>query len=70
MHEASSFSVTVKMNRESFINNLEGQFHQGKVVIVSWYEDTDPAISYGNMVVGAQDKQALEKQVVNVKELA
>ena len=70
LHEASSFSVTIKMNRESFIKNFKGQFQEAKVVIVSWYEDTDPAISYGNMVIGAQDKQESEKQVMNVKELA
>ena len=70
LHEASSFSVTVKMNRESFIKNFEEQFQEGKIVIVSWYEDIDPAISYGNVVIGAQDKQKLEKQVMKVKEPA
>ena len=70
LHEASSFSVTVKMNRESFIKDFEVQFQEGKIVIVSWYEDIDPAISYGNVVIGAQDKQELEKQVMKVKELA
>ena len=70
LHEASSFSVTVKMNRESFVKKFEAQFQEGKIVIVSWYEDRDPAISYGNVVIGAQDKQELEKQVVKVKEIA
>ena len=70
LHEASSFSVTVKMDRESFIKKFEAQFQEGKIVIVSWYEDIDPAISYGNVVIGAQDKRDLEKQVVKVKELA
>ena len=70
LHEASSFSVTVKMNRESFIESFERQFQEGRIVIVSWYEDTDPAISYGNVVIGARDKQELEKQVKKVKELA
>lgn len=70
LHEASSFSVTVKMNRESFVKNFEGQFEEGSIVIVSWYEDTDPAISYGDVVIGARDKQGLEKQVAKVKELA
>lgn len=70
LHEASSFSVTVKMDRESFIKNFEGQFQEGKIVIVSWYEDVDPLISYGNVVIGAQDKQELEKQVVKIKEFA
>ena len=70
LHEASSFSVNVKMGRESFIGKFEGQFKEGKIVIVSWYEDIDNGMSYGNVVIGAQDKQELEKQVTKVKELA
>lgn len=70
LHEASSFSVTVKMARESFIKSFESQFQQGKIVIVSWYEDTDSGVSYGNVVIGAQDKESLENEVVKVKELA
>ena len=58
------------MNRESFIKNFEGQFEEGSIVIVSWYEDTNATISYGNVVIGAHDKQGLEKQVAKVKELA
>ena len=68
--EASSFSVNVKMNRESCIKNFKGQFQESKIVIVSWYENIDPAISYGNVVIGAQDKQESEEQVVKIKELA
>lgn len=41
LHEASSFSVNVKMAREAFIKNFESQFREGKIVIVSWYEDKD-----------------------------
>ena len=70
LHEASSFSINVKMARESFIKNFEGQFQEGKIVIVSWFEDIDSGVSYGNVVIGAQDKQGLEKEVVRVKELA
>ena len=70
LHEASSFSVAVKLNRESFIKNLEGHFQEGKIVIISWYEDTDPAISYENVVIRAHDKQGLEKQAAKVKEPA
>ena len=58
------------MNRESCTKNFKGQFQESKIVIVSWYENIDPAISYGNVVTGMQDKQELEKQVVKVQELA
>lgn len=68
-HEASSFSVTVKMARETFIKNFEGQFQEGKIVIVSWYEDKDSGVSYGSIVIGAEDKQGLKREVLKVKEL-
>lgn len=56
LYEASSFSVTVKMNRESFIKIFERQFQEGKMVIVSWFEDRNLAVSYGNVVIEAHDK--------------
>ena len=40
------------------------------MVIVSWYEDAVSKVSYGNIVIGAQDKKDLETQVAKVKELA
>lgn len=70
LHEASSFSVNVKMPRESFTNKFHDQFREGEIVIVSWYEDRDSGVSYGNIVIGAQDKRVLEKQASLVKELA
>lgn len=70
LHEASSFSVNVKMGREHFIKIFESQFREGRIVIVSWYEDIDSGESYGKVVIGAQDQQELEKQVAEVKACA
>ena len=54
LHEASSFSVMVKMTRENFIENLSPQFQEGRVVIVSWYEDIKSGISLANLVIGGK----------------
>ena len=70
LHEASPFSVNIKMTRESPIQNFEGQLQEGKVVMVSWYGEIDSGVSYGNVVIGAQDKQGSEKEVAKVRELA
>lgn len=70
LHEASSFSITVNMSRESFIKGFEREFQEGKMVIVSWYGDVDSGVSYGNVVIGAEDKERLERDVTRVKELA
>ena len=69
LHEASSFSISMKMARDPFIRNFEDQFQKGQMIIVSWYEDSNSGVSFGNIVVGAKDKQALEKEVAKVKEL-
>lgn len=70
LHEATSFSVTVKMTRESFINCFDREFQDGKIVIVSWFEDVESGVSYGKLVIGGEDKERLEKRVANVKEVA
>lgn len=70
LHEASSFSVTVKMTRDSFIDTFANEYEDGKLLIVSWFEDSEFGISYGNVVVGAPDQEALEKEVAKIKNLA
>lgn len=70
LHEASSFSVNVKMSRDSFIKNFGSQFREGKIVIVSWYEDVDFGVSFANVVIGAKNKEELEREVARVKEVA
>ena len=70
LHEASSVFLNVKMTRESFISRFENYFREGKIVIVSWYEDEESGVSFGNVVIGARSKQELEDYVIMVKELA
>lgn len=70
LHEASSFSINVDLSRESFVKRFESQFEEGEMVIVSWYEDPDSGLSFGNLVIGAENKQSLESQIKRVKELA
>lgn len=69
LHEASSFSLTINLSRESFVERFESLFREGKMVIVLWYEDPDSGLSYGNVVIGAQDRQILESEIKKVKEL-
>ena len=65
--EASSVSLNVKVTRESFISRFEDYFREGKIVIVSWYEDVESGVSFGNVVIGARNKQGLEDYVIMVK---
>lgn len=70
LQEASSFSMTVRMSRESFIRVFEDNIQQGKMIITSWYEDLDSGMSYGSLVIGARDKHALETDITTVKSIA
>ena len=70
LHEASSFSINVKMARDAFIRTFESQFREGQMVIASWYEDLTSGVSYGNLLVGAQDKKLLQEEVARIKEIA
>ncbi|KAL8725475.1 MAG: hypothetical protein Q9181_006406 [Wetmoreana brouardii] len=70
LHEASSFAISVAMGRNAFIRTYARQFREGRIVIVSWHEDRASGVSYGKLVVGAQDSSALEEEVARVKEVA
>jgi len=70
LREASAFALEVNLARDPFITKFKDYFQEGKMVIVSWYEDTESGVSSGNVVIGARNKLELEKQVAMVKELA
>ena len=70
LHKASSFSINVDMSRDTFISKFEQGFRDGRMLIVSWYQDLSSGVSYGNLVIGAPDSKALEEQVKKVKEVA
>ena len=68
LHEASSFSVNVEMGRTDFVAKLSKQFQEGRIIVVSWYTDTKSKISYANVIVGAEDRARLEKEIERVKQ--
>ncbi|KAA6415437.1 MAG: hypothetical protein FRX48_00152 [Lasallia pustulata] len=70
LHEASSFSVTMKMKREEFVERLAEDLEEGRVVVISWYEDGASGLSYANVVVGAEDTKRLEREIERVKQFA
>ncbi|KAL9596357.1 MAG: hypothetical protein Q9179_004645 [Wetmoreana sp. 5 TL-2023] len=69
LHEASAFAVSVEMTRDAFIRAFARQFREGRIVIVAWYEDRASGVSYGKLVIGARDKEALEEEVARVKKV-
>ncbi|KAG8528512.1 uncharacterized protein KY384_007430 [Bacidia gigantensis] len=70
LHEATSFSVTVEVTRMRFIEYFQDRFRSGSWVIVSWYEDEEFGLSYGNVLIGASNVEQLEEEVAKLKDLA
>ncbi|KAL8822844.1 MAG: hypothetical protein Q9191_006431 [Dirinaria sp. TL-2023a] len=67
LHEASLFSLSVKMAREAFIVHFPDLLREGEIVIVSWYEDVDTGVSFGVLIIGARNRPELEKRIMMVK---
>ena len=70
LHEASSFAINVKMRREEFIEAMADRYQERRILIDSWYEDKVSKISYAKVIVGAEDKECLEKEIEMIKEHA
>lgn len=67
LHEASTFALDSNLARDQFITKFEEYFREGKIVLVSWYEDKKSGVSSGIVVIGARNKMELKKQVAKVK---
>lgn len=65
---ASSFSVAVKGGRDGFIEKWRGVFESGRMVILSWYEDTTTGRSMATLAIGAEDEEALRDMTAHVND--
>ncbi len=66
---ASSLSVTVQKSRQEFCEQWRDELESGKLCIVAWYEDDDAGKSFGDVVVGAEDDDALSEVLAKIREL-
>ncbi|KAL9578687.1 MAG: hypothetical protein Q9212_005562 [Teloschistes hypoglaucus] len=67
LHYASTFTISVAMTRDVFIRHFERAMCEGRVVIVSWYEDRETGSSYGRLNVGAETEERLAGEVAVIK---
>jgi hypothetical protein len=65
---ASSFSIGVKGGRREFLEKWRGPFEEGRMLILSWYEDRDQGESIADVVVGGEDEARLAELMRAVKE--
>ncbi|KAL8778181.1 MAG: hypothetical protein Q9194_002144 [Teloschistes cf. exilis] len=70
LHYASAFTISVEdMTRDVFIRRFERPMREGRVVVVSWYEDRESGSSCGRVVVGAETEERFLREVVGVMEV-
>ncbi|KAF4448863.1 solid-state culture specific ATP-grasp domain-containing protein [Fusarium austroafricanum] len=68
LNVASSFSIDVQQRRDDFSNMYKSEFQEGRVCIVSWYEDEETGSSLTELVIGGEDDAKLKRLMDRVKE--
>jgi hypothetical protein len=58
---ASTFAIVVRGGRRGFIARWRRWFEEGRMLILSWYEDMWTGESIGTVVVGGEDRRRLEE---------
>ncbi|KAI0424121.1 hypothetical protein F5Y09DRAFT_325322 [Xylaria sp. FL1042] len=67
---AASFFVRTSKTRKEFIDMFQEGFGKGKTCILSWYDDPVSNVSFGNVVVGAEDINALGGEVQRIRNIS
>ncbi|KAK4246045.1 hypothetical protein C7999DRAFT_42507 [Corynascus novoguineensis] len=65
---ASSFSVTVRGGRAEFMDRWRVPLEEGRMLILSWWEDREADESIADVVVGAEDEPALAEWMKRIRE--
>lgn len=66
---ASSFSITVKSDRDNFIDKWSHEFESGQMCILSWYEDKRSGTSIADVAVGGEDETSLQGVMKKVQDM-
>lgn len=69
---ASSFSITVNSGRREFMQQWREMLEAGRMVIMSWYEDSEDGEGRGvssiaDVAVGAEDERGLKEAMARVR---
>ncbi|KAI0404392.1 hypothetical protein F4802DRAFT_598092 [Xylaria palmicola] len=67
---AATFFLRVLKRREEFIAMFEDEFKIGKICILSWYDDPESDVSFGNVVVGSKDIDELMRDMKRIRDVS
>lgn len=71
LHEASiTQRFKFKHKRDEFRKFFGPEIAQGRLIIVAWSQDTVQGISWGNLIVGAEDEMRLKELMDRVRRIA
>ncbi|KAK4117393.1 hypothetical protein N656DRAFT_773516 [Canariomyces notabilis] len=65
---ASSVSIVAKGGRAGFIQRWRKPFEEGRMLILSWYEDPEAGESIAEVVIGGENEERLQELVQRVRE--
>ena len=71
LHEASiTQRFRFKHKRDDFRKLFAPEIAEGKLIIVAWFYDTRSELSWGNMIVGAENERLLKMLTEKIKSIA
>ncbi|KAK0390539.1 hypothetical protein NLU13_0043 [Sarocladium strictum] len=68
LQSASSFSISVRKDRDDFIALFPTEFEDGSMAILSWYRDPRTGVSLADVAVGAKDARKLKEEMQRVRD--
>ncbi|KAI3571787.1 hypothetical protein IWW34DRAFT_873905 [Fusarium oxysporum f. sp. albedinis] len=65
---ASAFSIDVQQRRVEFLDMFRAEFQEGRMCVVSWYEDEETGSSLAELVMGGENDKKLKELMNHVNE--
>ncbi|WKT38669.1 hypothetical protein QSH57_000487 [Fusarium oxysporum f. sp. vasinfectum] len=69
LYIASSFSTDVQQ-RDEFLDMFKAEFQDGRMCVISWYEDQEKGSSLAELVIGGEDDDRLKELMDRVNEMS
>ncbi|TXC04513.1 hypothetical protein FocTR4_00001749 [Fusarium oxysporum f. sp. cubense] len=70
LYIASSFSTDVQQRRDEFLDMFKAEFQDGRMCVISWYEDQEKGSSLAELVIGGEDDDRLKELMDRVNEMS
>ncbi|RBR23588.1 uncharacterized protein FIESC28_03601 [Fusarium coffeatum] len=68
LHLASAFSINVQQGRNEFLDMFRTEIYEGRMCIMSWYEDPETRSSLAEFVIGGENDKSLKELMGRVSE--